>query len=436
MSLSPFQLLRQAILKLTTMTPIQTTQKLTGYEFYEKVLGNPRFIVAPMVDQSEQAWRILSRRYDAQLCFTPMYHAKLFSDPTHGHKYREEQWSTDKDDRPLIVQFCANDPEYLLRAAKLVENDCDAVDINLGCPQGIAKRGRYGSFLQDEWDLIKNLVSTLHKELVVPVTVKIRVFATIEKTVEYAKMIEAAGAQMLTVHGRLREQKGHKTGLADWDKIKAVKEAVKIPVVANGNILYHDDIQRCLDHTGADGVMSAEGSLYNPAIFAKRDMPPTTWEMAQEYLEICRDICPTKPGPIKAHLFKILRPSLPHHVELRNRLGKSSTFEEMWEITMELKDLLVKDQAQIGEETLNGQPNEKGIRQYGHWRCQASKYTTRSPYFRPELPADNGKAKGEQKKKVQDTAEQKETTLKRESSEHDEHAAKKLKENTEETTTA
>ncbi|KAI9019274.1 dihydrouridine synthase-domain-containing protein [Phycomyces nitens] len=387
--------------------------KLTGYDFY-KSLGSPRFVVAPMVDQSEQAWRILSRRYDAQLCFTPMFHARLFSDPEQGHKYRKEQWSTDKADRPLIVQFCANDPQTLLQAAKLVENDCDGVDLNLGCPQHIAKRGHYGSFLQDEWTLIRDMISILHKELAIPVTAKIRVFPTVEKTVEYAKMVEAAGAQIITVHGRLREQKGHNTGLADWDKIKAVKEAVKVPVIANGNILYYEDIQKCLEHTGADGVMSAEGSLYNPAIFAKRDMPPCTWEMAQEYLEICRDLCPTRAGIIKAHLFKMLQPSLPHHTDLRARLGKANKFEEFWDINMELKKRLEEEREKIGETELSGQEDSKGIRKYGHWRCQ--------PYFRPELPADHGKAKGEKKKEV------KEATLKRSSESTETPEAKKLKE--------
>ncbi|CAO3635092.1 unnamed protein product [Cunninghamella echinulata] len=215
------------------------------------------------------------------------------------------------------------------------------------------------------------MVSTLHEHLAVPVTVKIRVFPSVEKTVEYAKMIEAAGAQMLTVHGRLREQKGHHTGLADWDKIKAVKQALKIPVIANGNILYYEDVQRCMDYTGVDGVMSAEGSLYNPAIFSKRDMPPCTWEMAQEYLEICRDHQPNiRPGIIKAHLFKLFHPSLPHHTDLRTELGKSNTWQMFWDITMQLKERLEKDKETIGETELDGRENEKGIRQYGHWRCQ------------------------------------------------------------------
>ena len=96
--------------------------KLTGRQLYNAI-GQPKTIVAPMVDQSELAWRILSRRYGAQLCYTPMFHAKLFATQ---EKYRNSMWTTNLDgnkdlDRPLIVQFCANDPDYLLQAAKLIE---------------------------------------------------------------------------------------------------------------------------------------------------------------------------------------------------------------------------------------------------------------------------------------------------------------------------
>ena len=173
-------------------------------------------------------------------------------------------------DRPLTVQFCANDPEELLEAAKYVQPYCDAVDLNLGCPQGIAKRGRYGAFLQEDQDLICRMISTLSRELQVPITAKIRILETKEMTLSYAKRILDAGASILTVHGRRREQKGHLTGLADWSVIRYLRENLPTDTVifANGNILRHEDIVRCLAATGADGVMSAEGNLYDPTIFA------------------------------------------------------------------------------------------------------------------------------------------------------------------------
>jgi tRNA-dihydrouridine synthase 1 len=173
--------------------------------------------------------------------------------------------------------------------------------------------------------------------LAVPVTAKIRVFPSIEKTIAYAKMIESAGAQLITVHGRLREQKGHHTGLADWDKIKAVKRAVSVPVFTNGNVQYHEDLQRCLDATEADGVMSAEGLLYNPTLFSPQK-PPLAWKMAIEYLEICRDICPTREVIIKSHLFKLFHKSLSKHVDIRAQLGRALSFDDMWKVALAVKE--------------------------------------------------------------------------------------------------
>lgn len=185
-------------------------------------------------------------------------------------------------DRPLTVQFCSNDPDDLLTAAKHVAPFCDAVDLNLGCPQGIAKRGKYGAFLQEDWDLIARMIRKCHEELDIPITAKMRVLETKEKTLAYAKTLLDAGASIITVHGRRREQKGHNTGLADWSFIRYLRENLPAETVifANGNILQYEDIQACLDATGADGVMSAEGNLYDPTIFAA---PPAPGHEGREY---------------------------------------------------------------------------------------------------------------------------------------------------------
>jgi len=165
-----------------------------------------------------------------------MINAKMYAN-NKRNGYREISFNTvfgeegGPEDRPLIIQFCANDPDHLLASAQALEGLCDAVDINLGCPQDIARKGHYGSFLQDEWDLIYMLsaflsmlhvlglcstwvsrtVNTLHVNLSVPVTAKFRVFDSLERTVEYARMLERAGAQILTCHGRTREQRGQNT---------------------------------------------------------------------------------------------------------------------------------------------------------------------------------------------------------------------------------
>lgn len=311
--------------------------KLEGFEFWRKTLKGATRIVAPMVDQSELAWRLLSRRHGAELCYTPMLNAKIFLD----HRgYREREFKTHPADHPLIAQFCGHDPETIVAAARLVQSQVEAVDLNLGCPQNIARKGHYGSYLQDEWALIRNIISCMHRELTVPVTAKIRIFSDVQRTVQYAQMIEAAGAQLLTVHGRLREQRGEKTGLADWDQIRTVREALSIPVFANGNILFADDISRCLEATGAQGVMTAEGNLYNPAIF--EDRYPLVWNMVEEYLTICREEAPASLTAARGHLFKLYRPCLGSFPEHRTRLGEAKSFEQLSSVAEEL-NLLLKD---------------------------------------------------------------------------------------------
>ncbi|KAI0011859.1 FMN-linked oxidoreductase [Xylariaceae sp. FL0662B] len=274
--------------------------KLHGRAFYESI-GSPKFVLAPMVDQSEFAWRMLTRSFLSPaenaklLAYTPMFHARIFAETP---KYRDSHFESTRPapadsstgasnpnsipfldgnpalDRPLFVQFCANDTEHLLSAARLAAPYCDAIDLNLGCPQGIARRGHYGSFLQEDQELVYKLINTLHQNLPVPVTAKIRVLETKEATLAYARNVLAAGASIITVHGRRREQKGHLTGVADWTYLRYLRENLPRDTVifANGNVLQHGDLQKCLEATGADAVMSAEGNLSDPAIFAP--LPP------------------------------------------------------------------------------------------------------------------------------------------------------------------
>jgi len=211
------------------------------------------------------------------------------------------------------VQFCGNNPSTLLDAARRVEGQCDAVDLNLGCPQGIAKKGRYGAFLMEDWDRIHDMVLMLKQSLAVPVWAKVRVFPDMDQTIAYVKMIEAAGASVIAVHGRTRDQKGNNPGPPDWEAIRAVKEALSVPVIANGGVSSLADAEACLAATRCDALMSACGLLQTPTLFAGKEVEPV--DIAAEYLEIA-DQFQTKPRFIQPHLFCMLRPLLSHRPDL------------------------------------------------------------------------------------------------------------------------
>ena len=170
----------------------------------------------------------------------------------------------------------------------------------------------------------------------IPITCKIRVFADEQRTVEYAKMIERSGAYLLTVHGRTREMKGQFTGLADWNIIKRVKEQVRIPVFANGNIQTFQDAQACLEFTKADGIMSAEGLYSNPALFSALHIP--CWTLIDEYLEIVRRH-PKTVAYEKNHLFRMANMTLQlaENADLREKLGRTFKLEQFQAISTELR---------------------------------------------------------------------------------------------------
>jgi tRNA-dihydrouridine synthase 1 len=202
----------------------------------------------------------------------------------------------------------------------------DGSELNVGCPQQCARKGRYGAFMMDDPDALVETVRLLSNTLRrcgtgdVPLLVKMRCYVNVEDTVVLCKRLEHAGCSCLTLHGRTKRDKGrtgkaHKA-LADWNQIKAVKAALRIPVIGNGNVRSKADALEMISVCGVDGVMSGMGLLSNPALFDDASMvgaafptAVTRIRVALRYLFLCSlhepyHVCLSK------HVQKILGDSL------------------------------------------------------------------------------------------------------------------------------
>jgi len=269
-----------------------------------------------MVAQSSMAFRLLCRRYGAELCYTPMINAKMY---VQHAKYRRDVGLDLKAaeagvDRPLCAQFCGDNAETLLLAARGVEKFVDGIDLNLGCPQGIAKRGHYGAFLLEEIDLVCEIVKTLRENLSVPVTCKIRLLDAYDpsSTIAFVERVVDAGASAVCIHGRTRQMKGQLVGEADWKAIGQVIEATKkkrgaVPIMANGGVEFYEDFANCLRETKADAVMISEAALADPRVLGTSQN--SKLDVAVEFVELASSkiaIESTKLPEVRGHLVKIL----------------------------------------------------------------------------------------------------------------------------------
>ena len=225
-----------------------------------------QFVLAPMAGITNEAFRIICKKMNVGLVM-----AEMVSDKAIGFKNVRtlDMTKVNPLEHPISMQIFGGDKESLVNAAKFIDtnSDADIIDINMGCPVlKVIKSGAGSALLKDPdkiYDMVKSVVEAVKK----PVTVKIRIgwdFNSIN-CVEVAKKIEAAGASAICVHGRTRRQ--FYSGTADWKYIKMVKEAVKIPVIGNGDVISIETAKKMMEETGCDAIAIARGALGNPFIF-------------------------------------------------------------------------------------------------------------------------------------------------------------------------
>ncbi|ATZ16712.1 nifR3 family TIM-barrel protein [Entomoplasma freundtii] len=245
-------------------------KKLVSNKFKIGDVEIPGLIIqGPMAGVANEAFRLISKKHGAALVCSEMVSIEGLR---HKNEKSHKMISINQSEHPASLQLFGNDVEAFVKATKLVDqySDCDIIDLNLGCPAPkVAIRSQSGSQLLKTPKLIGEIVEAVVANTTKPVTAKIRLGWDKENinAVEVAKIIEAAGASAITVHGRTRSE--FYTGKADWQQIKAVKEAVKIPVIGNGDVLTPEDAKTMLEETGCDAVMISRGSQGNPWIFAQ-----------------------------------------------------------------------------------------------------------------------------------------------------------------------
>uniref|UniRef100_A0A8D2LZK2 tRNA-dihydrouridine synthase n=2 Tax=Varanus komodoensis TaxID=61221 RepID=A0A8D2LZK2_VARKO len=233
--------------------------------------GNIVKICAPMVRYSKLSFRTLVRKYNCDLCYTPMIVATDF---VRSVKARNSEFTTNQGDHPLIVQFAAKEAQVLADAAHIISPFADGIDLNCGCPQRWAMTEGYGACLINKPELVQEMVRLVRNQVENPmftVSIKIRIHDDLKRTVDLCQKAEAAGVSWITVHGRNVEERHQPV---HYDAIKIIKQSMSIPVVANGDMKSLKDVEDIHQITGADGVMVARGLLANPAMFAGYEETP------------------------------------------------------------------------------------------------------------------------------------------------------------------
>ena len=297
-------------------------------------------VLAPMAGVTDLSYRKLCKEQGCGLVVTEMVSAKAI---LYKNRNTQELLRIRDEERPAAVQLFGSDAGIMGEIAQVVsEGNCDLIDVNMGCPVPKIVNNGEGSALLKEPKKVEAILTAMVKRSKKPVTVKIRKGfndASVN-AVEIAKIAEGCGVAAVAVHGRTREQ--FYSGKADWEIIRQVKEAVKIPVIGNGDVTGAKEAKAMLDLTGCDGVMIGRGAKGNPWIFSQilhyletgEVLPgPSVLEIKEMILRHGRLLSEDKGEftamrEMRKHMAWYTA-GLPHSAALRNEINLVETLEEM-----------------------------------------------------------------------------------------------------------
>lgn len=286
-----------------------------------------KLILAPMAGVTNLPFRLLCKKYGADLVFTEMVNANAVS---RGNKASLRLAETCKAEKPVGVQLFGARLDAIKKSAEMLKDRCDIIDFNFGCPASkVIKIGAGAGLLQRPkrvGEIVKVLVETGK-----PVSAKIRILKDKKKLLEVVKAIEENGASWITVHGRTLGQ-GY-SGKANYEWIKFVKDNVSIPVVGNGDVRDKESYLKILKETGCDYVMIGRAAMGNPGIFSEVQgkKVPNKFKMFKEFVKICDKYKYDSVKMLKEQAIYFTK-GLVGGSSLRNRLSRCKTKEEIIEI--------------------------------------------------------------------------------------------------------
>ena len=303
---------------------------------------NGKIVVAPMAGISNMTFRRICKSMGASLVVAEMVSDKAI---TYGNEKTFELLRMNDDERPISQQIFGSDVNSFVEAAKIVEKRMkpDIIDINMGCPvPKVAVKNQAGSALLKNPEKVGEIIKAVVEAVKVPVTVKIRSGwdAISINAVEIAKIAEANGASAITIHARTRAQ-GY-SGRADWNIIKAVVDAVNIPIIGNGDVVSCFDAKKMLDETGCSAVMIGRGLLGNPWLVREcveylesGKLPnPIDYNEKIDMMEYhLKKLCEDKSEKqavleIRNHLLNYLK-GLPENKEVKNKVCRCQSENEI-----------------------------------------------------------------------------------------------------------